>query len=317
MIPELLGQGETWDQLVALADSGQLPHAVLIEGAPGAGKSLAVSLLAARLLARDPSEVDASFVDRMERGQHADLHLVTRPADKVDIPLDSIRELQTTLERTALEGGARVVVIDPSDRLNVQGQNALLKTLEEPGESTFLLLTASRPESLLDTVRSRVRRVRLIGLPEDRLASLCPRPEDCPLDLYQRLVALCDGSVGRLRALISAEAREILERLDEWLAAPPEDCGGLGRALLQGQSGRDEVQGRAMMVLLVLRSRLRESLRNALAVDPERPYAAARTDATVGALERVLQAEDDLRLGIPAAQTLDALLLSSLPTGSR
>ncbi|HCA40005.1 MAG TPA: DNA polymerase III subunit delta', partial [Phycisphaerales bacterium] len=57
--------------------------------------------------------------------------------------------------RTPSLAPAKVFIIDEAERLDLPGQNALLKTLEEPPPSTYLFLVTSRPERLLPTIWSR------------------------------------------------------------------------------------------------------------------------------------------------------------------
>ena len=73
------------------------------------------------------------------------------------------------LSRSALEAGRRVVVIENAERMTPQAQNALLKSLEEPDESTRFILTASGDAGLLSTVRSRCRVVRVPPWPRERI----------------------------------------------------------------------------------------------------------------------------------------------------
>ena len=56
--------------------------------------------------------------------------------------------------------------------MNLQAQNALLKTLEEPGEASVLILVSSRPQLLLPTVRSRAFGIRFVTLRAAELAAL-------------------------------------------------------------------------------------------------------------------------------------------------
>jgi DNA polymerase-3 subunit delta' len=77
-----------------------------------------------------------------------------------DVVVDQVRDLvDRRLSMKRYEGRRRVVVVDPADAMNVQAQNALLKTLEEPPDETTLVLVATNPDALLPTIRSRCVRV--------------------------------------------------------------------------------------------------------------------------------------------------------------
>jgi DNA polymerase-3 subunit delta' len=72
-----------------------------------------------------------------------------------------IRDLIGELALASAEGGARVAIIEPADRMNEDAQSALLKTLEEPPAGVTLILCADAEEPLLPTIRSRCARLRL------------------------------------------------------------------------------------------------------------------------------------------------------------
>jgi DNA polymerase III gamma/tau subunit len=75
--------------------------------------------------------------------------------------IDSVRELVAALSRKPYQSKAVSVVITEADKLTIEAQNALLKTLEEPPGNANLFLISENPESLLPTVRSRCQLVSL------------------------------------------------------------------------------------------------------------------------------------------------------------
>ncbi|MCK5940691.1 MAG: hypothetical protein KAI24_01880, partial [Planctomycetes bacterium] len=174
-----LGQGEAFDRWVRMARRLQLPHGVVVEGAPGSGKTMVLQYLTAALLC--PSDLDPDepcgmcrTCTRVANDLHPDVQVVRRPRDDAEfvkketsfhrITVHQVRAVQERLLQHAVEGGARVATFVEANRIEEDGQNMLLKTLEEPGAATFLLLESSRPEQLLETVRSRVQRLRVLPL---------------------------------------------------------------------------------------------------------------------------------------------------------
>ena len=141
------------DPIVALKKrlhEGALHHGILL-----LGKSVPSAENAALLLARELLSLD------QETGIHPDLfHL--RPTGKARIiTVEKTRELISIINRTSNQGGCKVAIIHEADRMRKEAANAFLKTLEEPPPDTFILLTTSRPYSLLATIRSRCLLVRL------------------------------------------------------------------------------------------------------------------------------------------------------------
>jgi len=79
--------------------------------------------------------------------------------DRSTIVVGQIRDIIARLVHLPSQGTKRIVLILEADRMNEEAANCFLKTLEEPPTDTFFMLTSSRPDHLLPTIRSRCRRV--------------------------------------------------------------------------------------------------------------------------------------------------------------
>ncbi len=320
-----LGQGDALARWSALARRGALPHAFVVAGARGGGKSVVIDWLAAALLC--PSDLDPEApcgvcrtCTRIANGLHPDVHLVDRARDEADkeawkksfyvIKVDQVRAAQQTLARHAVEGRARVLVIADADRLDEAAQNALLKTLEEPGARTFLLLEATRPENLLPTIHSRAQRLGVVPLADEFLRrELSARvPERSPH--HEVAVQLAAGSLGAALEACTEQVVQLHHLVRAALAEPerlrPVD---LARKALAGVRGRHLEVEAAQRFLWLLRRALQAEVR-ALADSGDGPYLAPRTHPWTSWLERTLAAERDLDLLIPAEQALTACLAS-------
>jgi DNA polymerase-3 subunit delta' len=75
------------------------------------------------------------------------------------IKIDQIRQVIHFMQQTAKQGGYRVVVIEPVEMMNEAAQNALLKTLEEPGQGAQFILVSHHPQAILPTISSRCQRL--------------------------------------------------------------------------------------------------------------------------------------------------------------
>jgi DNA polymerase-3 subunit delta' len=151
---------------------GPSPHAVLLVGPEGVGKTtLALDLAAGLLCAAEPGErpCRACRSCRMvDKGGHPDVHRLVPagPGRQVviggpDAKYRGVRELIAELSLMPVEGGARVAIVEAADRMNEDAQSALLKTLEEPPAGVVIVLCADQEDRLMPTVRSRCARVRL------------------------------------------------------------------------------------------------------------------------------------------------------------
>ncbi|NBO29944.1 MAG: DNA polymerase III subunit delta', partial [Synechococcaceae bacterium WB6_1A_059] len=126
--------------------------------------------------------------------------------------LEQIREVTRFLARPPLEAPRSVVVLEGAERMAEGAANALLKTLEEPGQGLLILLTAA-PEQLLSTILSRCMRISFRPLAPAELAEVVPNQGD-PAEL----LALAAGSPGAL-----LEWRRRWQELPEALLVMPEN----------------------------------------------------------------------------------------------
>jgi DNA polymerase-3 subunit delta' len=136
-------------------------------------------------------------------GDHPDLLWVERGAEDTRVRIGQVRELQRGFRLRGSEGGRRAGVVADAEWLNLEAQNALLRTLEEPPPATTLVLVARSAAGLLATVRSRCQRV---AFPEDagRLATGPEAPE------------AVRATLARLDALAAASLPELLDWAEEF-----------------------------------------------------------------------------------------------------
>ncbi len=153
---------------------GIAPHAILVSGPVGVGKTtLALDLAAGLLCTAEPRAIRPCRICRSCRlvasGNHPDIHRLApagaggqiRIGDRSDPEPGTVRALIRELALLPVEGGVRVAIVEAAERMNDDAQSALLKTLEEPPSGTVIVLCAADEERLLETVRSRCVRLRL------------------------------------------------------------------------------------------------------------------------------------------------------------
>ena len=227
--------GEVRAAVAAASGRGRLPHALLLVGPAGLGQhELARWIARLRWCAAAESPCDACGpCRRVLTGNHPDLTVIERDppperdpeghGSKHEITVDQIRhDLVGALSISAVEGAGRTVILDEADALNVEAQNALLKTLEEPPAGTLLVLVASRPEALLDTVRSRCQEHRLRPLDSAALAQAVGRDPG-------PWAALAGGRPGRWHELQALDVGALIEAADGLLAGRVSGAAFAGR----------------------------------------------------------------------------------------
>lgn len=177
-------QRDAWREL--LGNRERLPHAVLLCGREGIGKSAFGRALTQALLCEAPLPTGApcGVCDScrwIDTGSfHPDFRLVqpagpdetgedgeTSPTAKKkpaqSISVHQVRALNDFLNIASHRGRGRVVLLQPAESMNAAAANALLKNLEEPAAGTTFILVTHRPHRLLPTVISRCMKVVLPG----------------------------------------------------------------------------------------------------------------------------------------------------------
>jgi DNA polymerase-3 subunit delta' len=184
---------------------GALPHSLLFAGPEGVGKRLTAIALAQLLNCPQPVRADAAdgepYLDacgtcsscrRIAGLTHPDVVLVAGGAS-----VDEIRDVLRSAAFRPFEGRWRVFILDDADTLSAVVQNALLKTLEEPGATAQFIIVSSRPDVLLPTVRSRCPMLRFGRLPIDLVARLVAEQTGSDAALAREAAFAADGSPGR------------------------------------------------------------------------------------------------------------------------
>ena len=204
----IVGQPEPLAFLSRALAAGRLPHALLFAGPGGVGKRTTAIALAAIFLADrpdDPASV-AEAARLIAAGTHPDYHFVTRQlvreiegkkANKaIDLNVDVVRQhVIEPAARKPVMGVGKVFVVREAETMNNSAQNAMLKTLEEPGGRTLIILLTDQPHALLSTIRSRVQSVRFAPLSStDALGVLASRRIEPTL--ATSAIALAGGSPG-------------------------------------------------------------------------------------------------------------------------
>jgi DNA polymerase-3 subunit delta' len=234
----ILGHDRTVRQLRAAVASARPAHAYLVTGPVGVGKATLALALTASLVCDAPRDGDACGVcaqcTRVAAGTHPDVRLVEREEERRDIRTEQAREVTRWLGLRPLMAARKVAVVHDAECLNEHGQNALLKTLEEPPGAAVLVLVATHASLLLPTVRSRCQRLRLDPLPAGLVDRLLV-DRGVPPDVRAVVVPRAEGSPGRALALLDdprAEARQrMLAQLGGLDAALAADLSGVAQAL--------------------------------------------------------------------------------------
>lgn len=183
----------------SMLSSNRIPHALLIEGESGSGKTeLALYLCRAAVCENEDRPCGICDGCRLQKsGNHPDVTYIAPEKDRKTISVNQVRDIITAASIRPQKSRRRVFVIDPGDSMTPQAQNALLKILEEPPESVVFIITAISKSAMLETVVSRCA-VLTVSLPgelsaTEYIASSLNRDREEIAEAYKA----ARGSIGR------------------------------------------------------------------------------------------------------------------------
>lgn len=202
----LLGNTRLKENLKAGLARGRLSHFYLISGPEGSGKRTLARLLAAAFVCTEQNKpcLQCSACRKIMANTHPDFITVTDPDHKA-VPVKQVREVREDMYIRPNEADKKVYLFP--QELGTEGQNALLKVLEEPPAYAVTLLLTNNPETILTTVRSRCTELALLPLSRDELVPALQKdfPQADAGDL-EAAVARSGGYLGQAKALLEAGA---------------------------------------------------------------------------------------------------------------
>ena len=237
-----LGNAKAVEAVRAMAASGRVPGALLFTGPDGVGKKTLALMLAKAMNCERPA-AQGDFCGECARCRKADKMLAatredlsrrreTKDAQRraeglvyFDIQLiepitrfiliDQIRQLRHVAYTRPFEFPHRVFVIDEAQAIHWQAIDLLLKVLEEPPETTTLILVCPNAYELRPTIRSRCRLIPFQPVDDSQIAELLAREGRVPKPQRTLAVRVVAGSVAKAKAF---DAAEFEQRRRPWLA---------------------------------------------------------------------------------------------------
>ena len=190
----VVGQDEAVERLRRAAD--RPVHAYLLVGPPGSTKDEAARAFAAALLAgHEPSGRDARLA---LAGAHPDIREVLRTGPAISV--EQAREVVRLAALAPVEGSRKVLILHELHLLRPEGAGLLLKTIEEPPESTYFVALADFIPPELVTIASRCVRVDFRAIPDDVLMDRLVA-EGTDLDVARSAAVSARGDLTRARIL--------------------------------------------------------------------------------------------------------------------
>lgn len=202
----LLGNDRLKDNLTSSLAKGRISHFYLISGPQGSGKHTLARLLAAAILCKDAHAPcgKCNVCRKVMENNHPDLITVDDPEHKT-VAVKLVRQAREDMYILPNESDHKIYLFP--QELGVEGQNTLLKILEEPPKYGVFILLSANAEQLLPTVRSRCTELALSALPESILTrELAKDFPDASSEALTAAAVRSGGYLGQARALLEQGA---------------------------------------------------------------------------------------------------------------
>ena len=176
-------------------------HAVLCTGPAGAGKATAARFVASQLLKKPIEHI-------------AEHPYISIQGSESALTIDDVRKVKSFL-RLKVPGKAqvnRIVILENVDSAGHEAQNALLKFIEEPPVGTVLILTASKPQQVLPTVRSRTESIEILPISESEAQAYFSASH--AQNEVKKAFLLSQGYAGLMNSILNGEQTLLTEQIE-------------------------------------------------------------------------------------------------------
>ena len=205
----------------SLGASGRSSHAYLFLGGAGAGKRLIANTFAKALQCEGEKRPcdSCKSCHAFNHGNHPDVIYFQPLKNGKTYTIEDVREqLLETVDLKPFQYEKKIYIIEKADTLNIQSQNALLKTLEEPPAHAVFLLLAERAEAFLPTILSRVVVMKIRPLSAETIADYLMQAGHLAEESHI-LSAYAQGRIGQALELVEDEGfremrQDILGKLE-------------------------------------------------------------------------------------------------------
>ena len=183
--------------------NGNLSHAQLISGEDGIGKSILAEILGKLILNGD---LNREYVD-----------IINYKPSKASFGVDDVREIIDEVNKKPFD--KKVIIIHQGNKLTIQAQNALLKTIEEPPTEVYIIILCESLELILDTIKSRCEIYKLTPLTKDELYKyIAIKGYDYSEEEKSSAIAFSEGIPGRIdRYFSDTELQELRDKIVDLL----------------------------------------------------------------------------------------------------
>ena len=160
MFEKIIGNDIIKEQLKKSINNNQISHSYLFVGIEGIGKKMLATELAKAILCLNDNKYCNNCKSCVEFDGNNNPDFLYIEPDGNSLKIEQIREMQKKAQEKPIISNKKVYIIDNADKMTVEAQNSLLKTLEEPPEFVTIILIGSNENAFLTTIKSRCMIIR-------------------------------------------------------------------------------------------------------------------------------------------------------------
>lgn len=206
---DIVGQDHILNHFQNAIMKDRVSHAYIISGEKGAGKKALARLFSQILFCESPKDGkpcgECQSCRQVISDNHPDVHFVLheKPAT---ISVDDVREqLNNDIMIKPYKGPYKVYIIDEAEKMNVEAQNAILKTIEEPPAYGVIILLSANPASFLTTILSRCVTLTVHPLSEGAITEYLTKNQMALEETARMAAQFSGGNLGKAIRFVRSE----------------------------------------------------------------------------------------------------------------
>lgn len=207
MFEKIIGNDIIKEQLKKSINNNQISHSYLFVGIEGIGKKMLATELAKAILCLNDNKYCNNCKSCVEFDGNNNPDFLYIEPDGNSLKIEQIREMQKKAQEKPIISNKKVYIIDNADKMTVEAQNSLLKTLEEPPEFVTIILIGSNENAFLTTIKSRCMIIRFNSVDNKTMTEYLQ--SQGIENVTENMLELFQGSIGK--------AIELKDKQEEYL----------------------------------------------------------------------------------------------------
>ncbi len=254
------GQKRVITQIWQAYSQNRLPSSFIFFGQEGIGKFLFAKKLSQLLLCKENGCEHCQYCKWIQNDTHPDMKILSTSSTQ-GISTDAVKSFLQEMQLQPMYGNYRIgIVLHEDGNLNHFGQNALLKTLEEPSEHRMLIIIAQSVSTLLDTILSRCVTLQFQPIDDELIRKkanlIFPKYDE---DTLSTIVLLSQGSFQRVLDFEEKSFRQIISQLRPWFIELKEFPPLVSKSIEALSKSREHAKTLLLYLLLISRAAYTEN----------------------------------------------------------